>query len=250
MIIWARNGGGDGKRRWGIRWGRRSYYNRLEYKKSYSTQDWVEWNNNMEIKTVKIETIIPWVDNPRTITLANLEKLKKRIAEKGLFKPFIVNQDNIILGGNMRYKACVQLGIKEVPILYVETHNDQEMLEIALADNDRSGHYVKKELERLHLKLPELDFEAFNVDLTPPKPLAFAVENNEKPEIEFTKELMEEHNYVVLYFDNEIDWLQLQTLFPLKTVKSLDSKPGFEKMGVGRVVSGAEFIKKIKENEN
>lgn len=64
-------------------------------------------------------------------------------------------------------------------------------------------------------------------------------------EVAFTEELMEQHNFVVLYFDNEIDWLQLQTLFPLPRVKALGSKPGFEKIGIGRVVRGAEFIKAV-----
>jgi len=58
---------------------------------------------------------------------------------------------------------------------------------------------------------------------------------------------LEEHNYIVLYFTNEIDWLQAKTLFGLKTVKALDSKKGFEKMGIGRVLNGAEAIERIRE---
>ena len=71
--------------------------------------------------------------------------------------------------------------------------------------------------------------------------------STERGEVEFTEELLEEHNYIVLYFDNEIDWLQLETIFPLKRAKALDSKDNYEKIGVGRVVNGAEFINKITE---
>ena len=60
------------------------------------------------------------------------------------------------------------------------------------------------------------------------------------------KELMESNNYVVLAFNNEVDWLQAQSIFDLKTVKALDSKPGFEKRGVGRVLNGAKTINMLK----
>ena len=66
-----------------------------------------------------------------------------------------------------------------------------------------------------------------------------------EPEVEFTQELLEKNNYVVLTFDNDVDWLQAQTLLGLKTVKSLDSKEGFEKKGIGRVMDGASAINKI-----
>ena len=64
----------------------------------------------------------------------------------------------------------------------------------------------------------------------------------EEPEIEFTEELGEENNYVVLFFDNSVDWLQAQSLLGLKTVKALDSKPGYSKQGVGRVMNGTDFL--------
>ena len=70
-------------------------------------------------------------------------------------------------------------------------------------------------------------------------------EDDEEPDIEFTEELNETHNYMVLYFDNEIDWLNITSLFGLKTVKALDSKKGFEKKGVGRVIKGSDFLSKL-----
>jgi hypothetical protein len=64
-------------------------------------------------------------------------------------------------------------------------------------------------------------------------------------EVEFTNELLEEHNYIVLYFENSIDWLQVQTLFNIKAVKALDSKGVYERKGVGRVVKGSDFLNKL-----
>jgi hypothetical protein len=72
----------------------------------------------------------------------------------------------------------------------------------------------------------------------------------EKPEVEFTEELGEESNYLVLYFDNKIDWINAQSVFDLKPVKALDSKKGYERVGVGRVIDGTKFIEKILDAEN
>jgi hypothetical protein len=70
------------------------------------------------------------------------------------------------------------------------------------------------------------------------------------PEVEFTQELLEAHNYVVLFFDNEIDFLQAESLFELTPVKALHSKPGFLASGVGRVLKGVDAIRKIQNYAN
>jgi len=76
----------------------------------------------------------------------------------------------------------------------------------------------------------------------------------EQPEVEFTQVLDETHNYIVLYFDNDVDWLQAQTLFGIKPVKLLSTKKGAnningQKIGLGRVLRGSEVINRLlKEN--
>jgi len=52
---------------------------------------------------------------------------------------------------------------------------------------------------------------------------------------------------VVLYFDNEVDWLQAKTLLGIGKVQALDSHKGFEKAGVGRVLKGAEAIERLRQ---
>src|SRR5690606_27258521 len=68
---------------------------------------------------------------------------------------------------------------------------------------------------------------------------------DEKPEMEFTEELLEEHNYIVLYFDNKMDWQTACDKLGIKTVKALDSKEGYERTGVGRVIRGADVIARL-----
>ena len=94
--------------------------------------------------------------------------------------------------------------------------------------------------------------EIFKVDTKESKTLKEVLEsvgiegfNIGDPEIAFSEELKEEHNYIVLYFDNSIDWLQLISIYTLLPKKALDSKAGFRKIGVGRVIKGSEFLNHI-----
>ena len=66
-----------------------------------------------------------------------------------------------------------------------------------------------------------------------------------KPEVEFAEELMEHHDYVVLYFDNEVDWQQAKTLFGLTTVKNKNAC--LRKRGIGRVLRGAEALERLRK---
>lgn len=69
--------------------------------------------------------------------------------------------------------------------------------------------------------------------------------NPDAPEIPFAEELLEKHNYVVLFFDNDVDWLQALTLFDIHTVRDSNARPGYERKGVGRVIRGADAINRI-----
>lgn len=69
-------------------------------------------------------------------------------------------------------------------------------------------------------------------------------------EVEFTKVLDEEHNYLVLYFDSTVDWLQAQTLLDIKQVRLMSTAHGRESKrgvtyGVGRVLRGVDVINKL-----
>ena len=61
----------------------------------------------------------------------------------------------------------------------------------------------------------------------------------------------EENNYIVLKFDNTVDWLQLESVFDLPKVNAyLTNKEGKQKKstqmsGIGRVVDGADFLNRL-----
>lgn len=82
-----------------------------------------------------------WADNPRTILKEDFTRLQGQIKRLGVYKTLLVNQDNIVLGGNMRLRAFIELLGADAEVLcgIVETHNEGEMLEYALSDNDQAG---------------------------------------------------------------------------------------------------------------
>jgi len=196
----------------------------------------------MEVKNVEINSIKPYKNNPRNNDDA-VEATANSIKEFGWQQPIVVDKNNVIIVGHTRLKAAKKLGLKQVPIVVAENLTDEQVKAYRLADNKTGELAVwDKTLQEELDGISDIDMSIFGFD---PEAEDEDEEIPIEPEVEFTSELLEKNNYVVLTFDNDVDWLQAQTLLGLKTVKSLDSKPGFEKQGIGRVVNGASAINKI-----
>ena len=96
------------------------------------------------MKRVDINQVLPNTDNPRFIKDYKFEKLVKSIKEFPQMldlRPIVVNKDMIVLGGNMRLKACVEAGIKEVPIIFADNLTDDQQKEFIIKDNSSFGEW-------------------------------------------------------------------------------------------------------------
>ncbi len=198
----------------------------------------------MKSVITKLSAIKRNPNNPRIVNDDKFQKLVKSIQDfpKMLeIRPIVVNDDMIVLGGNMRLKACKEAGLSEVPVIKVSDLTEEQQREFIIKDNVGFGEW-DQDLLREEWDVDLLDDWGLEVE---EKQILEDEEDDEDPEIEFTEELNETHNYMVLYFDNEIDWLNITSLFGLETVKALDSKKGFEKKGVGRVNKGSDFLSKL-----
>lgn len=201
----------------------------------------------MNIINKKIDEVIPYVNNPRNNAGA-VDKVAMSIKEFGFKVPIVIDLKNEIITGHTRVLAAKQLGLSEVPCIVADDLSDEQVKAFRIADN-RVAEFSEWDADLLLAEIEDLGdmFTGFDVEELKKIDLKGAVPD--KPEVEFTEELLEEHNYVVLYFDNQVDWLQAQTLFDLKSVKALDSKEGYEKIGVGRVLNGAKAIRQLKGEE-
>jgi ParB-like chromosome segregation protein Spo0J len=98
----------------------------------------------MEIKVVKLSEIKSNPNNPRIIKDDKFRKLVKSIQEfpKMLeIRPVVVNADMIVLGGNMRLKACKEAGLKEVPIIFADDLTEDEQKQFIIKDNVGFGEW-------------------------------------------------------------------------------------------------------------
>jgi ParB-like chromosome segregation protein Spo0J len=116
------------------------------------------------MKKVKILEVKLNPNNPRLIKDDKFKKLVQSIKdfpEMLDIRPIVVNQDMIILGGNMRYKACKEAGLKEIPIIVTDLTEDQQR-EFLIKDNTSGGEW---DWEVLANEWDSEQLEAWGLDL-------------------------------------------------------------------------------------
>lgn len=204
----------------------------------------------MEIIMKQTEDLQAYKYNPRDNDNA-VDVVAESIKEFGFKVPIIIDREGVIIAGHTRLRAAKRLGIREVPCIVADDLTPEQIKAFRLADN-KTSEFAEWDFAALERELEELT--AFDVDMSK---FGFdevfgedaEEEEEEKPEIEFVTSLEENHNYIVLYFDKDIDWLQAQSVFDLKSVKEYSTrKDGAikkEKRGVGRIISGAEVLSKM-----
>jgi len=101
------------------------------------------------IETVKISEVKPNPNNPRLIKDDKFQQLVKSIKdfpEMLNLRPIVVNDDMVVLGGNMRLKACKEAGLKEVPIIKASNLSEQQQKEFIIKDNVGFGEWDWEQL--------------------------------------------------------------------------------------------------------
>jgi ParB-like chromosome segregation protein Spo0J len=97
----------------------------------------------MAIQSVKISDVKSNPNNPRLIKddkFAKLVQSLKDFPEMANVRPIVVNQDFVVLGGNMRLKAMKEAGWKQVPVQVVDWSEDQQK-EFIIKDNVGFGEW-------------------------------------------------------------------------------------------------------------
>jgi DNA modification methylase len=110
-------------------------------------------------------------NNPRLIKDDKFEKLVKSIKEfpEMLYiRPIVVNSDMVILGGNMRFKACKEAGLKEIPVIVADNLTEEQQREFLIKDNTSGGEWdfemLANEWDVEQLEEWGLDIPAFETD--------------------------------------------------------------------------------------
>ena len=198
----------------------------------------------MKPNKIKISKIKSNPNNPRLIKDYKFRKLVKSIKEFPemlKLRPIVVDENNIILGGNMRYKACIEAGLKEIYVIQADDLSEDQKKEFIIKDNSSFGEWdwdvIANEWDIKDLNNWGVDMPILNEKLQ--------VIGNESPEIEVTEEILEEHNYIVFTFDNKLDWQVAKEILDIKTVAKDGYTDTYMQKGVGRVKKGKDLLKLI-----
>ena len=98
----------------------------------------------MKIEYVKIDEVLINLRNPRVLKDNNFKKLVKSIKEfpKMLeLRPIVVDEDMVVLGGNMRLKACLEAKMTEIPIIRANELTKEEQKQFIVKDNAHFGEW-------------------------------------------------------------------------------------------------------------
>jgi ParB-like chromosome segregation protein Spo0J len=124
----------------------------------------------MKTEKVSITKIKLNPNNPRLIKDDKFTKLVQSIKdfpEMLEIRPIVVNEDMIILGGNMRFKACKEAGLKEVSIIKASGLSAEKQREFLIKDNVSGGEWdwnLLQEWDSLELESWGVDLIGFDLD--------------------------------------------------------------------------------------
>ena len=118
-----------------------------------------------EMKMVETSKLIPYVNNARTHSQEQVNKLRGSLREFGFIKPVIIESDFNVIAGHGRLMAAKEEGIEEVPCVLVDYLTEAQKKAYILADN-RYAQDAGWDEEMLKLEIEALEGMDFDVSLT------------------------------------------------------------------------------------
>ena len=208
--------------------------------------------SKLKIEYLQTDELIPCTNNPRNNDDA-VDYVANSLKEFGFKVPCVIDSEKNVVCGHTRLKAAKKLGIKEVPCIIADDLTEEQIKAFRLSDN-KVGEFAEWDFNLLDEELSgifDIDMKQFGFDLQ--SIIDDEDDKKEDGEVPFTEVLGEEHNYIVLYFDNEIDWLQMQSLIDieekmnLSTRKDGEIRNNMKRISTGRVFNGKEVLERLRE---
>lgn len=117
-------------------------------------------------------------NNPRYIKEDKFDKLVtsiKEFEEMLEIRPLVIAEDNVVLGGNMRLKACKEIGLKKIPVVFVLGLTAKQKEEFIIKDNVGFGEWNWDVLAN-EWEVEELEHWGLDTPVTPEeKPQVFRI---------------------------------------------------------------------------
>ena len=159
----------------------------------------------MKTEIIPIKKVHLSPKNPRVIKDHKFRKLVQSIKEFPQMlqmRPIVVDEEMVVLGGNMRLRACLEAGLTEVPIIRATELTEQQKKEFVIKDNSSFGEW---DWDLLANEWDIQDLDQWGLDI----PASYFDEDKEP---EFDKDLLDEAldsyinskvKQITLYFDNQ-----------------------------------------------
>jgi hypothetical protein len=200
----------------------------------------------MKTEKVKISEIHANKNNPRIIKDDKFRKLVKSIQDFPQMleiRPIVVDEDNIVLGGNMRLKACKEAGLKEVYIVKADNLTEEQKHEFIVKDNVGFGEW---DWDSLANEWDTDKLEDWGLDL-PVDEKINKLEDGETLEFEQSVQLIPPKEYILIMAEpNSEDWEEIKQSLKLKMVRRGGYKEGsaFDAISLERVLNWNDFKKR------
>ena len=118
-----------------------------------------------EMKLVPIGKLVPYVNNARTHSPEQINKLRSSLREFGFINPVIIDRDFGVIAGHGRILAAKEEGITEVPCVFADHLTEAQKKAYIIADN-RMAMDAGWDEELLRVEIEALQAEAFDLSLT------------------------------------------------------------------------------------
>lgn len=118
-----------------------------------------------EMQLVPIAKLVPYQNNARTHSPAQIQKLRSSLREFGFINPVLIDRDYGVIAGHGRIEAAREEGITEVPCVFVDHLTDAQKKAYILADN-RMALDAGWDEEMLKIELSGLQEMGYDLNLT------------------------------------------------------------------------------------
>lgn len=203
-----------------------------------------------------IKELKPYKKNAKKHPKEQVERIANSIKEFGFFehRAVAIDREDNVIEGHGRILAAKKAGLTQVPTICLDDMTEEQikawrLIENKTAESSYDETLINEEISEL-LK-SDIDMEAFGFSVDILEDETIEVE----PDVPFTEILNEENNYIVLKFNNKIDWLNAMGLFGIEKAKAYPTrKEGNKKSfgmraGVGRVLDGQKALERVTGNE-
>lgn len=202
-----------------------------------------------------IRELKPYKKNAKKHPKEQVERIMNSIKQFGFFehRAVAIDKDDYVVEGHGRILAAKKAGLTQVPTICLDDMTEEQikawrLIENKTAESSYDETLINKEIEELLQS--DIDMEAFGFSVDILEDETIEVE----PDVPFTEILNEENNYIVLKFNNKIDWINAMGIFGIEKAKAYSTRKGgnkktFDMQGVGRVLDGQKALERVTGNE-